>query len=236
MDSETTRLRALFIAVAVLGVASFALSFGPVVNDGGATGWNVRFAALAALCAAFGLLPRQKPVPLVTAVLAVMGFLDGLASAVAVTQSGWAMTAIVVSNALQAAAAVAALLRAPSSAPDSAAAGYEAYVDYYNQAVRSYYAHQAGSAPHEQSEHGGYGEAYAGAQATAQTHRAERPSQQADYSELDYTRSPGSTAYEHDSGATPGRHAGMPSFGQAPTYADQHRRDIGETRPPASSV
>jgi hypothetical protein len=132
---------------------------------------------------------------------------------------------------------VAALLRTPKTAADGAAAGYEAYVDYYNQAVRSYYGQQAGSAPHEQSQHGGYGQAYADAQATAQVHRAERPSQQADYSELDYTRSPGSTAYEHDSGGpAPGRPAGMPSFGQSPTYADQHRRDIGETRPPASSV
>ena len=52
----------LFIAVAVLGLATYGLSFGPVVDGGDGTGWNVRFAALAALCAAFGLLPSRVPI------------------------------------------------------------------------------------------------------------------------------------------------------------------------------
>jgi hypothetical protein len=93
----------------------------------------------AALCAMFGLLAKLNPLPLATAVLATMGFLDALSSVLTATDRGWAMTVIMVINALQAAAAVAALLLGPKAEANTSAAGYEAYVDYYNQAVRSYY-------------------------------------------------------------------------------------------------
>ncbi|MCT7659684.1 DUF5336 domain-containing protein [Mycobacterium deserti] len=239
--------KVLLNVVVALGVVAYGLSFGPMINGSGASGWNVRFAVLAALCALFGLLPRQKPLPLVIAVLAAMGFLDALSSAFTsdtyaetlgistLAEPGWPMTAIVVTNALQMAAAVAALLTSPETAT-TATAGYEAYVDYYNQAVRTYYSQQAQPVPHEGSQYSsGYGQSYADAQATSGAQRTHRPSQYADYTELDYRGSRGSAAPEHNSGGTAaGGSTGLPSFGQAPTHADPNRRrDTGEPPPTA---
>jgi Family of unknown function (DUF5336) len=230
-NSENGRLRGLFAAVTVLGLAAYGVSFGPIGDDG-AIGWYVRFAVLAGLVAAFGLLPRGKPLPTLTAVLAAMGFLDALSTAVS-TDARWALTVIVVLNALQAAAAVAALLWGTETESGDTA-GYEAYVEYYNQAVRNYYSQQAGMSSHEQTQRG-YGQATANAQAAAQAHRTQRPSQYADYAELDHTGSRGPATQEHNSGdAVPGRPAGLPSFGQAQTYADQPRGNTGESAPPSS--
>jgi hypothetical protein len=228
-DTENRLSRNLLAVVAVLGAATYALSFGPVTNDTVGTGWYVRFAALAALCAAFGLLRRQKPLPLVTAVLAAMGFLDALSS-VLQAEPGWAMTAIAVVNALQAAAAVAAMLLGPKGVDDTAAPGYEAYVDYYNQSVRNYY-NQYAQSPHlQQSQGSGYGEAHGDAQAAP---RAQRASQYADYTEFDYTGSRGPAEHEQGSAPAPRRPSGLPSFGQAPTSADHPRYNSGRSAPPS---
>jgi hypothetical protein len=183
-DIENPLPRGLFIAVAVLGVATYAVSFGPVVNDAGAAGWYVRFAALAALSAAFGLLPRQSPYTLVTAILATMGFLDGLSSIVTATNSGWALLVIVVLNAMQSAAAIAALVLSPKPRSDTTTAGYDAYVEYYNQAVRNYYTQQASAAPPQSEHRGGYGQASAEGHAAPQAHRAQRASQYGDYADF----------------------------------------------------
>jgi hypothetical protein len=233
-EVESALPRNLFIAVAVLGFAGYVVSFGQVADDRAAIGWDVRFAALAALCAMLGLLAKQNPLPLATAVLATMGFLDALASVLAATDRGWALTVIVVLNALQAAAAVAALLLAPKSAPKPAdAAGYEAYVDYYNQAVRSYYGQQAQPVPPEQSQRTGYGQAYGDAGAAARAQRGQRPSQHGDYADLDYSGTP-TTAPQHDSADSAAGQAGMPSFGQASSRADQPLREADQSTRPSS--
>jgi hypothetical protein len=233
-DAESSLPRNLFIAVVVLGLASYVLSFGPVVDGHGAVGWDIRFAALAALCAMFGLLAKQKPLFLPTAVLATMGFLDALSSVLAASDRGWALTVIVVLNALQSAAAVAALLLTPKAAAKPAdAAGYEAYVDYYNQAVRSYYGQQAQPAPPEQSQRAGYGQAYADAQATSRVQRSQRPSQHGDYADLDYSGSR-TTAPQHDSAGSAAGPTGLPSFGQAHTSADQPQPEPDQSARPSS--
>jgi hypothetical protein len=233
-DAESSLPRNLFIAVAVLGLASYGFSFGPVISDSGGVGWAVRFAVLAALSAAFGLLRKQKPLPVATAVLAAMGFLDALSGALMVTDRGWALIVIVVLNGLQALAAAGALLVGPKAAPEPGdAAGYEAYVDYYNQAVRSYYDQQAQSVPPEQSQRAGYGQAYADGQATQRVQRTQRASQQGDYADLDYagTRPP---AQQHDPVGSATGPTGLPSFGQARTRADQQFREAGESDRPSS--
>ncbi len=219
-DLENPLPRGLFIAVAVLGVATYAVSFGPVVSDAGATGWYVRFAAMAALSAAFGLLPRQSPHALVTAILATMGFLDALSSIVTATDSGWALLVIVVLNAVQSAAAVAALVLGPTPRPDSATAGYEAYAEYYNQAVRNYYSQQASAAPPPPEQRSGYGQASAAAQAAPQAHRAQRATQYGDYSEF-----VGPQGEQRQSAAAPSPPAGPGSPG-LPNFAP--------TQPPAA--
>lgn len=233
-DSESHFPTNLLIAVVILGVATYCLSFG-AVGDGGALGWYVRFAALAGLVAAFGMSAKARPHPIATAALAAMGFLDALSSMVTTTNRGWALTMIVVLTALQACAAVAALLLAPRPTAKGPATEYEAYVDYYNQAVRNYYAHQAQPAPPAQEQRGGYGQASAEAQAAPQVQRVQRPSQRADYADLDGTGSLGSAGQETGTSDV-GRPAGLPSFEQAPASADRQRRDSGEPPPPSSSV
>lgn len=145
LGTENRSQRRLFIVVAVLGLAGYVLSFSPAIHGSGADGWNVRFASLAALGAGFALLPRQDPHELAVAALAAMGFLDALSSSVLGADRGWPLIVLAVFNGAQATAAVAALVRRRASTP-AGYAGYEAYVDYYNQLAR-YYSAQAPSAP-----------------------------------------------------------------------------------------
>lgn len=232
-DAESSLPRNLFIAVAVLGLATYVFSFGPG-GDGQAVGWGVRFAALAALFAMLGLLAKQNPLPLATAVLATMGFLDALSSVLAATDRGWALTVIVVLNALQAAAAVAALMLAPKAVQNPAdTAGYEAYVDYYNQAIRSYYGQQAQAVSPEQTQRAGYGQAYADSRATAQAQRSQRPSQQGDYADLDYSGTR-TTAPQPDLAGSAAGPTGLPGFGQARTRADESVGEADDSTRPSS--
>jgi hypothetical protein len=224
--------RNLFVAVAVLGLAAYVFSFGPVGDSPETLGWGVRFAALAALCAMFGLLAKRNPLALVIAVLATMGFLDALSHALAGTDRGWALTVIVVLNALQAVAAAAALLLAPKADRNADHTGYDAYADYYNQAVRNYYDQQAQPMQQEQRQRAGYAQAHADGRAAARMPRAQRPSQQGDYADLDYSGAR-TTAPLHDPVAAPSP-SGLPSFGQARTRADQPVREADESaRPPS---
>jgi hypothetical protein len=224
-DAENRLPRRLFIAVAVLGLATYGLSFGPVVDGGGATGWYVRFAALAALCAAFSLLPRQSPQTLATATLAAMGFLEALSS-VLTADAGWPLTVIVALNAVQAAAAIAALaLWRKAGAGNNASAGYDAYVDYYNQAVRQYYGQQAQAPTQAATAKRGYGQASRGAQAAATADHAPRTSQSGEYADLlspqgEYDQS----AAAQTSPTGPIRSVpppGLPGFRPAQTHAGQ---------------
>lgn len=219
----------------MLGLATYCVSFGPVTDSGG--GWPVRFAVLAALAAALGLLPRQKPHPLLTAALAAMGFLDGLSSVVS-NPAGWALAAIVALNGLQAIAATAAAVLAPKPADATAASGYEAYVDYYNQAVRHYYQQQASAAPQASAQQSGYGQAYGqaqyAAQAPAATQAAQPSAQQSaqygEYADLiatqqDYGQTATGTPAAPDAAAPPPARAGAgPS--QAPAgHTTQHAEE-----------
>jgi hypothetical protein len=228
VEEHITLPRNLFIAVAVPGLATYIFSLGPVNNGQATVGWDGRFAVLAALCAMLGMLAKQNPLPLATAVLATMGFLEALSSTLTASDRGWAMTVIVIVNALQAAAAVAALMLAPKAAQDSAAAaGYAAYVDYYNEAVRNYYSQQGQPAPPEQPQRAGYGQAYADAQAAVRVQRTQRPSQHGDYADLDYSDSRPTAPHRDVEGSAP-TPTGLPSFGPAGTRADQALREADD--------
>jgi hypothetical protein len=239
-DAESPLPRGLFIAVAVLGLATYAFSFGPVVNGGGATGWNVRFAALAALCAGFSLLRKHKPLPMATAVLAATGFLDALSSQLLATDPGWAMSVIVALNAVQAVAATAALLMWPEpTSADTSTTGYESYVDYYNQAVRNHYSQQAQSPPQQQTQRAGYGQASADAQAAAQAHRGQRVSQHGDYS--DFVSPQGNHGRPAQAASPPSQPSPAPqpgrqaSFGPAQPSTGQQEMDADQSAWPSSS-
>ena len=235
-DTESLLPRNLFIAVAVLGLATYVFSFGPVADGPEALGWDVRFATIAALCAMLGVLAKQNPLPLAIAAFATMGFLDALSSVLVNGDRGWALTVIVVLNALQAMAAVGALLLMPKGAATNAAdtAAYDAYVDYYNRAVQSYYGQQTPSAP-GQSQHAGYGQAYAEARATASAPRRQRQSQHGDYADLDYSGSP-TTAAQRDAAGSANAPTGLPSFEQATARADEPLRQADESARPSSSA
>lgn len=186
--------RNLSIAVVVLGLAAYCVSFGPVA-DGGGNDWHVRFAVLAALVSAIGLLPKQAAGAWVPAVLAAAGFLDAVSNVLGSSSdtSGWVLTTITVLTGLQAVAAAVAWWRAPEApAAATAAGGYEAYLDYYNQAVQQYYQHTAVAQP-DSSQRSGYAQAYAQAYGQSQaqapaTGAAARVTQQApqygDYADL----------------------------------------------------
>lgn len=105
----------LLAAVAVLGLAAYLLTFGPVWQSGaslgGATSLAIIAILFAALFAVIALLPKQgNYTPVVTATAAV-GFLlviwDLIENA---DVSGWALIAIVIVSALQTIAAFGALL------------------------------------------------------------------------------------------------------------------------------
>jgi hypothetical protein len=231
-DTGSLLRRNLYVVVAVLGVASYCVSFGPAA-DGGATGWHVRFAAMAGLSAAIGLLPKQTPLPVVTAVLAAMGCLDGLSSVVT-APAGWALTVIVVLNGLQAIVAIAALTLVPKAVEGTATGGYEAYLDYYNQAVQHYYREQGSAAQLDPSQHSGYGQAYGeaygqardGGQAPVAAHATSRSVQQSpqysDYADLlspqqDYGRTSASAPIEPGAAVSPpGRAGADPAQSPAP--------------------
>jgi hypothetical protein len=218
----------------VLGLATYGVSFGPVLNGGDGPGWSIRFAALAALCAAFSLLPRQSPQTLATAVLATMGFLDALSS-VLTAEAGWPLTVIVVLNAAQTAAAIAALVSwRTTRAENSAITGYDAYVDYYNQAVRQYYGQRA-PAPQESAERSGCGQASSAAQTAA--YGAPRTSQSGNYSDLVPPQGEyGGFAEGPPTGpirSVPP--AGLPRFRPAQPHASQLEEHTEQSERPSSS-
>ncbi|MDF3340297.1 DUF5336 domain-containing protein [Mycolicibacterium septicum] len=212
--------RNLSIAVVVLGLACYCVSFGPAA-DGGGNDWHVRFAVLAGLAAAIGLLPKQNAVPWLTAILAAAGFLDALSNVL--TSSGWVLTTIAVLNGLQTVAAVAALWLAPETPTATAAGGYEAYLDYYNQAVQQYYQQGAVAQP-DTSQRSGYGQAYA--QAYGQSQATQQAPQYGDYADLlspqqDYGQTAAATpAQPGGSVAPPGRAGAGPATSRAAESAD----------------
>jgi hypothetical protein len=165
-----------------------------------------------------------------------MGFLDALSGVVIAANAGWAQTLIVVFAALQAAAAFAALLLGHKASPAPAdASGYDAYVDYYNRAVQSYYSQQAHSAAPEQMQAAGYGQAFANTRAASRTQRAQRPSQHGDYADLDYSGSRTAAPQQESDDSSSAPPTGLPSVGQARTAADQPRRDADRSVRPFSS-
>ncbi|MEV0672998.1 DUF5336 domain-containing protein [Mycobacterium sp. NPDC050441] len=217
--------RNLSILVVVLGLAGYCVSFGPATAGGG-NDWHVRFAVLAGLTAAIGLLPKQTGRPWLAAILAAAGFLDALSSVVT-DQSGWVLTTIVILNGLQVAAAAAVLWLTPEPAAATVTGGYEAYLDYYNQAVQQYYQQSAVAQP-DSGQRSAYGQAYgqSHAQAPATGAGAARATQQApqygDYADLlspqqDYDRTTAAApAQPTGSVAPPGRAGAGPAQSPVP--------------------
>jgi hypothetical protein len=127
--------------VLLLGLATYFVSYAAVPQHTD-TGWSVRFSASAAVVAALGLLPRQSVHTKFVVALAVMGFLEAPSQIFADGQDlSWATITIAILNALQAMAAVTALLiqLRVLAADNSGLAQSDAYA-YYGQSAQQYYA------------------------------------------------------------------------------------------------
>jgi hypothetical protein len=162
-DRSSRLDRSLWIIVAILGSATFGASFGSPVGSG----FPVQFAVLAAVVAATGLLPKQGGRGWVVVALAVTGFLDALATWITADEQ-WALTVVLVLNALQAMAAVVALLyetRRLASAEPRDGLDYSAYA----QSVQAYQAYAAQYQQAAAASYGAAGQATARAQSEART-------------------------------------------------------------------
>ncbi len=152
-DDASKLPRSLQVAVVVLGLATYLVSFGPMltVNDDtlaglhGDVGLAVPLAVLAGLLAAVGLLPKAKNYAPSVGVVAVLGAL--LAIAVAVTKDdiysvGWALWVVLGFNIVQAIAAVAVvLLEAGVITAPAPRLKYDPYAQYGLPPGTGYYGH-----------------------------------------------------------------------------------------------
>ena len=172
----------LLVAVAVLGLAVYLLSFGPMftISDtdfpqlGSASGTSLGLglavvaSLLAGLLAGASLLPRQKAAVGVVAAVSVLGFLLVVAEIINTPEGvsiGWALYTVIVLTFLQAAVAVGALLldagiiSAPAPRPkyeqQQQYGQYGGPGQYYGQQP-----HQLGAPQHQRpgypSQYGGY--------------------------------------------------------------------------------
>lgn len=208
--------RQLTWAVVLLGLCSYLVSFGPMLNGFGID-WDVRFAVLAGLLAAFGLLPRQAhsgQAGKIVATLAAVGFLDAL-SRVAVlpegVQPGWAMWVVLVLNGLQTGVAIGALLTQPDVSEEQQA-WYAAYAEQYAQAAAQYYDQYADENQPDAAQEDGTAQAQQVQQVSAPEPRRAAPSQEASYAEFVGDQAqPGQAPVPH--AAPPA--AGLPNVGSA---------------------
>lgn len=207
------------LAVVLLGLCSYLVSFGPMLNGFGID-WDVRFAVLAGLLAAFGLLPRQAShsgqATKIVAALAAIGFLDALSRVVVLpegVQPGWAMWVVVMLNALQTGAAVGALLTQPT-ASDEQQEWYAAYAEQYAQAAAQYYSQYPQDDQTDAVDESGSAQAQQVQQVSAPEPRRAAAPQEASYAEFigDHASTPSSQVSD-----THGEQSseGLPNFGQA---------------------
>lgn len=232
---NAARSRSLWIAAAALGLISFAVSFGSPVS----LGWAVWFGVLAAVVAAVGLIPQQGNRGWLVVTLAVTGFLVALSSWVpSAGDAGWAATVVVVLNALQAVAAVAALLLEGGDREGAGGSDESDYVAYakYMQAYQAY-AMQYQQGPPPRVSPAGQATAAAQGQASAQA-RSAPPArgQAADAAQESYEAVQARYAQQGGYSAAPQQHRGaasappaaaapdpgLPSYGRGPVASPQY--------------
>lgn len=230
-DTDEKRLlpRYMALAVLLLGAASYLLNFGPM-PDGHPGAWGVRLAVLAALLSGFGLIPRQGAHHKVIAVLAGAGFLDALAALISTSNSGWALTVIVVINGLQTVVAIGALLQA-HPADEAEQGSQDAYSEYWAQMAQYYHQypdqHSQPAETTEQLHRGAHGQAAA----RAVQHAADQSASYAEY--VDNQNPRGATVDRYAPQTSQPVQTGLPSFarapGQAPVqqYGTQGQHDPG---------
>jgi hypothetical protein len=139
-ESPPDRLsRSLWGIVAVLGAATFSVSFASPV----ALGFPVHLSVFAAIVAAVGLVRGQDGRGWLVLAGALTGFLDAVATWVRSHETGWPLTVIMVLTALQSLVAVGALIQ---EATARRSAGSDPSRDYlaYTQFATAYQAYAMG--------------------------------------------------------------------------------------------
>jgi hypothetical protein len=200
----------LTAAVAALGLAVYLSSYGPLFAAGAdfftptLLDLGVVASLLAALIAGVGLVPKQKAVPALVAVLSVLGFLLSVAIVLTAPKGveiKWGLYLIIAFGVVQAIVAVAALLfdagviTAPAPRPRFEQQQYGQYGapgPYYGQP------HQPGPPPHQQQQRPGYPSQYGGG----------------------YPGGPSSGGFSAPQSGPPTPPTGFPTFGQPPASSN----------------
>lgn len=203
--------RSLWMVVAVLGPATFAVSFAsPVV-----LGFPVRLSVFAAIVAAVGLLRGQAGRGWIVVALTLTGFLDATATWVRSDEIGWALTVVMVLSGLQSLVAVGALLqeaRTLRSADSDSARDYLAYAQFAA-AYQAYATHyQQPSAPQDAAETTAraQGDGSASARTAADAEQESLAALQARYAQHGVGRAPQSHGSPSRAPAGPVADPGMP--------------------------
>jgi Family of unknown function (DUF5336) len=165
-DGESNLQLYLTIAVVVLGLATYLLSFGPMITRALPNGDElvesgnslpIDLALLAALLAGVSLLPKAKNYAAVVAAVAVLGGLLLIEDTIGAPGRGWALWFSLAASVIQAIVAVGALLLdAGVITPPAPRPKYEQYYGQYG----GYYGQQQG--PYQQHQQSGYGSQYPG--------------------------------------------------------------------------
>ena len=234
----------LTAAVAVLGLAVYLSSFGPLFTAGGddftPTLLNIGLVASlgGALLAGVGLLPKQKDTTAAAAVLSVLGFLLVILIILA-APSGitieWALYLIIAFSVLQAIVAVAALLldagviTAPAPRPK-----YEQPQQYNPYGQPGPYYVQPQGQPHHPGQlppqrQGGYPQQYGGYQGGAPTTAFQAPHQQQPSGPA--TPPTGFPAYGQPQSSGAPANAGTPPQAQQPAEPTQPATQISGPPP-----
>jgi Family of unknown function (DUF5336) len=165
-DSESNLKLYLTIGVVALGLASYLLSYGPMITrilpngdelvESGST-LPIDLGLLAALLAGVSLVPKAKNFHAVVAAVAVLGGLLLIEDTIGASGRGWALWFALGSGVLQAVLAVTALLLdAGVITPPAPRPKYDQYYGQYS----GYYGQQS---PYQQSpQQSGYGAQYGG--------------------------------------------------------------------------
>lgn len=219
--------RCLSVVVALLGAATFAVSFAsPEVF-----GMPVQLSVFAAIVAAVGLLRGQVGRGWVVVALTLTGFMDAAATWVKSGDTSWALSVIMVLGALQSLAAVGALLLETGtlrSADSQSARDYLAYSQFAAayQAYATQY--QQPSAPHTaaQASAQAYGEGSASATAPVDAEQESLAALQARYARHGVGPAQQSHGSRGATSARPAADPGMPgadrSVPGSQPYRPQH--------------
>lgn len=219
-------------AVAALGLLTYLSIFFPLLDVGSdlyqpsLVDLGVVAALLAALIAAVSLVPKQKGLPAVVAVLAVLGFLQAIALLLTLPDAvtvDVGLYLIIAFTLLQAIAAVAALLFAAGvvtpPAPRPKYDQQQQYGQYGGGHGGPYYGQQHHGGPPQQQlgqQRPGYGAQYGGYQGAPQ---------QGGY--------PGAPQQGGAQSGPPTPPAGFPTYGQPPSTSPSTTQ--GQAQPPSSS-